>query len=224
MAAMAVTKTIVLNVEHVVEVCLASNEVFLQYKLCREPKELNTNEDEGYDYSGTYYEGGTTFVHEDGQGAKTLGVKYNRAEVPWLGNRVIIMTRIATAKCLSRSLENPKEEEDFQEYLTLTKLGIDDETAHHIKRSVTQISKELLQLFKYMTWIEKERKGTDDIPKYLGRILHFKDVAVDALFQEEETARINEPIISPVIPRELTAEEGAILDVPELNEKDSPEN
>ncbi|EFX84669.1 hypothetical protein DAPPUDRAFT_314756 [Daphnia pulex] len=113
------------------------------------------------------------------------------------------MTRIATAKCLSRSLENPKEEEDFQEYLTLTKLGIDDETAHHIKRSVTQISKELLQLFKYMTWIEKEGKCTNDILKYLGRILQFKDVAIDALFQEEETARINEPTIAPVIPRGL---------------------
>jgi len=41
---------------------------------------MYTNEDEGYDYTGTN-DGGTTFVHEDGEGAKTSGVRYNRASI-----------------------------------------------------------------------------------------------------------------------------------------------
>ncbi|XP_046443541.1 uncharacterized protein LOC124193660 [Daphnia pulex] len=122
-----------------------------------------------------------------------------------------------------KELIEPNKTGYFQKYLTLTYLDIGDVTAKHIKRSVLQISKELLPLFQHMTWIEKEGKGTDDIPKYLGRILQFKDVAIEALFQEEETARINEPITAPVIPRELTAEEEAILDAPDLNENDLPD-
>jgi hypothetical protein len=153
-----------------------------------------------------------------------------------------------------KELIEPNKTGYFQKFLTLTNLDIGDVTAKHIKRSVLQISKELLPLFQHMTWIEKEGKGTDDIPKYLGRILQFKDVAIEALFQEEETARINEPITAPVIPRglycfyfsflklsfilrlgynvfifsiflseELTAEEEAILDAPDLNENDLPD-
>jgi hypothetical protein len=41
---------------------------------------MSPNVDEGYDYSEAY-DGGTTFVHEDGEGAKTSGVKYHRASI-----------------------------------------------------------------------------------------------------------------------------------------------
>ncbi|XP_046443538.1 uncharacterized protein LOC124193715 [Daphnia pulex] len=122
-----------------------------------------------------------------------------------------------------KELIEPNKKGYFQKYLTLTNLDIGDGTANHIKRSVLQISKELLPLFQHMTWIEKEGKCTNDIPKYLEQIFQFQDIAIEALYQEEETARINEPITAPVIPRELTAEEEAILDAPDLNENDLPD-
>ncbi|EFX84435.1 hypothetical protein DAPPUDRAFT_238750 [Daphnia pulex] len=122
-----------------------------------------------------------------------------------------------------KELIEPNKTGYFQKYLTLTNLDIGDGTARHIERSVTQISKELLPLFQHMTWIEKEGKCTNDIPKYLEQIFQFQDIAIEALYQEEETARINEPITAPVIPRELTAEEEAILDAPDLNENDLPD-
>ncbi len=37
-------------------------------------------EGDGFDFTETY-DGGTTYVHEDGEGAKTSGVKYNRASI-----------------------------------------------------------------------------------------------------------------------------------------------
>lgn len=100
-------------------------------------------------------------------------------------------------------LREPKEKSDFQKYLTLTNLGIDDQTARHITRSVTLISKELLQLFKHMTWVAKTRKCKNDVPKYLEQIFLFQGMTTDALNQEEEMKRLNEPIIAPIIPRGL---------------------
>jgi len=100
-------------------------------------------------------------------------------------------------------LREPKEKSDFEKYLTVTHLDIDDQTAGYIKRNVSLISRELLQLFKHMTWIQKRRKCKNDIPKYLELILQFEGMTTDALNQEEETERLNEPIIAPIIPRGL---------------------
>lgn len=100
-------------------------------------------------------------------------------------------------------LREPKEKSDFQKYLTLTKLDINDHTARGITRNVCFILKELLELFKRMTWIEKRVKGNKDVPKYLELILQFAGMTSDVLNNEEETERLNEPIITPIIPRGL---------------------
>ncbi|KAI9563172.1 hypothetical protein GHT06_010630 [Daphnia sinensis] len=121
-------------------------------------------------------------------------------------------------------LREPTEARDYQKYLALTHLtNIDAVVARSITRNVTLLSDELLQLFNHMTWIEKKNKKRKDIPKYLELILQFQGMTTDALNEEDEIQRLNEPTIVPIIPRELTAEEEAILDSPELSEKDLPD-
>ncbi|XP_057367150.1 uncharacterized protein LOC130688203 [Daphnia carinata] len=121
-------------------------------------------------------------------------------------------------------LREPTEARDYQKYLAQTHLtNIDVVVARSITRNVALISDELLQLFNHMTWIEKKNKRRKDIPKYLELILQFQGMTTDALNEEDEIQRLNEPIIVPIIPRELTAEEEAILDSAELSEKDLPD-
>ena len=100
-------------------------------------------------------------------------------------------------------LREPTEDSDFQKYLTLTHLEIDDHNAGSISRNVKSILKQLLELFNCMTWIPKRRKCKKDIPKYLELILQFKGMTADALYEKEEIERLNKPIITPVIPRGL---------------------
>lgn len=121
-------------------------------------------------------------------------------------------------------LREPTEARDYQTYLAQTHLtNIDAVVARSITRNASLLSDELLQLFNHMTWIEKKNKKKKDIPKYLELILQFQGMTTDALNEEDEIQRLNEPIIVPIIPRELTAEEEAILDSPELSEKDLPD-